>query len=60
MGSTKGAMFFRTTNYDCSKPTWPNATACATGVLYFKENSDKTLVAVSDKPVDVSSVRPSS
>ena len=59
MASTKGTLFFRTSTYDCSKPTWPSTTACATGVLYFKEHSDKKLVALSDKPVDVSAARPS-
>ena len=60
MGATKGTLFFRTVNYDCSKPTWPGSTACATGTLDFKENSDKKLVAVSETPTDVSAARPSS
>ena len=59
MGTTKGSLFFRTTSYDCSTPSWPGTTACAQGLLYFKENSDKSLVAVSGKTVDVSTARPS-
>ena len=58
MGATKGTLFFRTVNYDCSKPTWPGSTACATGTLEFKETSDKKLVAVSKTPTDVSAARP--
>jgi len=59
MSSTTGTLFFRTTTYNCSTPTWPNTTACATGLLYFKELADGKLVALSDKPVDVSAARPS-
>ncbi len=59
ISSTTGTLFFRTTTYNCATPTWPDTTACATGLLYFKELADGSLVALSDKPADVSAARPS-
>ncbi|WP_236792289.1 ABC transporter substrate-binding protein [Amycolatopsis sp. GM8] len=60
MGATKGGEIFRTTGYDCSKPTWPNSTACASGLLFAKVNGDKKLETLPDQPVDVTAVRPAS
>ncbi|WP_236792226.1 ABC transporter substrate-binding protein [Amycolatopsis sp. GM8] len=59
MGKVKGEReIFRTAGYDCSTPTWPGTTACATGGIYATPNSDKKLVPLPNQPVDISSVRP--
>jgi branched-chain amino acid transport system substrate-binding protein len=46
--------FFRTNGWDCSKPTWPGTTACASGSYYATTGPDKKLAPLPDQPVDVS------
>lgn len=60
MPSTKGPLFFRTGTYDCSKPTWPGTTGCATGIVFAQETSDGKLAALPNQPVDISAARPTS
>ncbi|MFT3854384.1 MAG: ABC transporter substrate-binding protein [Ilumatobacteraceae bacterium] len=57
---TKGGEFFRDSDngYDCSKPSWPNTTACGTGLIFTKITSDRRKEPLPNQPVDVSSVRP--
>ena len=59
MSKVKGDReIFRTNGYDCSQPTWPGTTACATGEIFATPNSAKKLVPLAHQPVDVSAVRP--
>lgn len=59
MAKVKGDReIFRSTGYDCAKPTWPGTTACATGEIFATPNSAKKLVPLANQPVDVSAVLP--
>ncbi len=61
IGTTSGTtQVFRTSPWDCAKPSWPGTTACASGAFFAITNSSKQLVALPNQPVDISSVRPSS
>ena len=62
IATTKGGEFFRDADngYDCSKPSWPGATACGTGLIFTKITADRAKEPLPDQPVDVSSVRPAS
>lgn len=56
--TAKGDQFFSTSQYDCSTRTWPGTSACGTGMIFSKVNSDKKLEVLDNQPVDVSGVRP--
>jgi branched-chain amino acid transport system substrate-binding protein len=56
--TAKGDLPFRTVTYDCSKPTWPGTTACATGFLYGKATPDRKIELLPNQPTDISSVLP--
>jgi hypothetical protein len=60
ISKTKGGEFFRDSGngYDCSKPSWPGATACGTGLIFTKITADRRKEPLPDQPVDVSKVRP--
>src|SRR5262249_34235912 len=58
--TAKGTLAFRTVTYDCSKPTWPGTTACATGFLYGKATPDRKIELLPHQPTDISAVRPAS
>lgn len=59
MPTVKGdRQIFRMNGYDCSKPTWPGTTACATGSSYFTADEDGKLTPLPDQPVDISEILP--
>ncbi|MEU9888896.1 ABC transporter substrate-binding protein [Sphaerisporangium sp. NPDC051011] len=60
MKTAKGRLFFRTTGYDCSKPSWPGTTACSTGFFFTKVNDAGKSEVLPGQPVDVSGILPSS
>lgn len=58
LGSTSGSTFMRGGEYDCSQPTWPGTTACASGFIYSAITADGDFEVLPDQPVDISGVRP--
>ncbi len=53
-----GHTFFRTTDYDCSKPLWPGTTACAAGVIFVKATPDRKVEELPFSPIDISDLVP--
>ena len=56
--TTKGPRFFREDGYDCSKPLWPNSSACGSGVIFTRVTPDKRKEVLPFSPVDVTPVLP--
>jgi branched-chain amino acid transport system substrate-binding protein len=54
----KGHTFFRTTDYDCSKPVWPGTTACGAGVIFVKATPDRKVEETDFSPLDISELVP--
>ncbi len=59
MPTTKGPMFFRDTDYDCSKNYWPpDSAACSAEVVYTRLNKDKVKEILDINPINTDAVRP--
>ncbi len=56
--NAKGHTFFRTTDYDCSQPVWPDTTACGAGVIFVKATPDRKLEELPFSPLDISELVP--
>lgn len=51
-----GDLFFRETDYDCAKPSWPGTTACAGGFTFTEVNAEGKNEVLPDQPVGVAAV----
>lgn len=54
----KGHTFFRTTDYDCSKPVFPDTTACGAGVIFVEATPEGKVQELDFSPLDVSELVP--